>query len=97
MSSTYEIATIGSVGNPDNILKSNWKIKTPSKVRTFVWLVMRGRIMCNVERHRRGFTMDTGCMKCPYFSEDANHVFRSCKDVNSIWSSLLADAERLEL
>lgn len=61
----------------------------PNRIKAFVWLVKHGRVMCNAERLRRGFTLDDKCSKCPPLVEDLNYIFRFCRDAPMIWKALL--------
>lgn len=84
VSSAYDVASSNSSGVQDKVWDKIWKIKAPSRMKTFLWLVMRERFMCNVERQKMGFTTDTRCMLCPLCLEDALLIFRGCKDADLI-------------
>lgn len=55
-----------------------WKLKVPNRVCSFLWLLKHKRLMCNVERRRRGFTSNDHCKTCHGIEEDLDHVFRRC-------------------
>ncbi|XVF75340.1 hypothetical protein PTKIN_Ptkin13bG0180200 [Pterospermum kingtungense] len=45
--------------------------------------------MCNVERVRRGFTVNGACSFCLDVLEDVDHLFRWCPDVEAVWKIFL--------
>nr|GMD70514.1 putative reverse transcriptase zinc-binding domain-containing protein [Ipomoea batatas] len=53
-----------------------WKLKTPHKMLTLLWMLKHEWVMCNVERKRREFTSYAYCDKCRDKEEDVDHVFR---------------------
>lgn len=57
-------------------------------MRTFLWLVKYDRIICNVERKWRGFTICDRRYCCGWAKEDVNHIFRKCRKVEETWRTL---------
>ena len=50
----------------------------------FVWLLLHGKILTNMERTRRGITAKAYCKCCLGEEEDLNHIFRSCNKARPI-------------
>lgn len=55
-----------------------WKVQVPQRVRAFLWLAARDRLMINGNRVRRGLASDSRCGGCNGSLEDAVHVLRDC-------------------
>ncbi|CAN1126971.1 Putative ribonuclease H protein At1g65750 [Linum perenne] len=72
-----------------DVWKTVWRWKGPSRVKHFLWLVAHNRILTNVERQRRHLTNEAGCQRCTGLNEDTLHVIRDCKVAREVWSSLL--------
>lgn len=71
------------------VWKKLWKLHVPHRVRSFLWLVMHGRVMTNLERARRGFTIDAGCGICSDGIETIDHLLRTYPNVAGLWEYLL--------
>lgn len=85
--SAYEL-TIPNGGNNKEDWSRIWRLCIPSRIRTFMWLVKRGRIMCNTERRKQGFTLNESCSVCGAEKEDVEHVVRSCPAAMDVWLRL---------
>ncbi|XVE66798.1 hypothetical protein DITRI_Ditri08aG0108200 [Diplodiscus trichospermus] len=70
-----------------------WKIQVPNRIRSFLWLIVHKRIMCNAERVRRGFTANGICEMCKEHIEDVNHLVRECSSVSYMWRHFLQASE----
>ncbi|KAH1107401.1 hypothetical protein J1N35_011169 [Gossypium stocksii] len=62
-----------------------WKIPGPLRVKHFVWLVLKQRLLTNSERVRRGIEHDVSCHLCGHFMEDTIHILRYCSFTKEIW------------
>ncbi|XP_019152396.1 PREDICTED: uncharacterized protein LOC109149189 [Ipomoea nil] len=83
--SAYKL-TRQTTGNQENgEWEATWKLRVPNRIRTFIWLVQHGRIMCNSERRKRGFTADERCAICGAEKEDVEHTMRSCPAAEEVW------------
>lgn len=65
-----------------------WRIKVPSRIQAFTWLVRHERILGNDERKRRHLTQDNLCPVCHQGAETTEHIVRSCEHAKRIWNSL---------
>lgn len=66
-----------------------WHLSVPMRICMFIWLLTHGRVMTNVERARRGLTSNIACLFCAGYQEDCNHLFRFCKEAQSVWETQL--------
>ncbi|XP_056697578.1 uncharacterized protein [Spinacia oleracea] len=69
-----------------NPWKHIWKLKLPQRLRFFLWLVFRDRLMSNKNRVLRGLTQDASCKVCGALEEDVEHILRKCPAAISLWS-----------
>lgn len=75
----------------DHGWKNLWKVKAPSRMIMFLWLVRHGRIMMNDERRRRNMTPDGYCPLCANVPETVEHVIRECRRARKVWRELVGD------
>ncbi|XP_019199070.1 PREDICTED: uncharacterized protein LOC109192823 [Ipomoea nil] len=93
VASAYDIAT----GMLEPVEAAKWKLKVPNRIRTFLWLVKHGRIMCNSNRARRRLTDCDKCDLCNTKTEDIEHVLRRCPAAEEVWKSISRlDYERMK-
>lgn len=62
-----------------------WKVRVWEKVKLFLWLVAKGRIMTNLERVRRHFTVDNRCPVCGEDEESIRHMVWDCRLARGVW------------
>lgn len=62
-----------------------WKVRTPHRVRFFVWLALQDRLMTNANRFIRGLTDDPRCFFCGETEENVDHILRRCPVATSVW------------
>ncbi|XP_039054285.1 uncharacterized protein LOC120196582 [Hibiscus syriacus] len=65
------------------------------KVKTFLWLIGRNRLLTHSERARRYMTMDASFPMCNYETEDINHILRFCPKTLLIWTDLI-DPQKID-
>ena len=61
-----------------------WKLPVPPKIRAFVWLLHKKKILTKVRLQERGWDGDVTCQFCAS-AEDVNHLFFHCYFANHIW------------
>ncbi|XP_016732262.1 uncharacterized protein [Gossypium hirsutum] len=71
--------------------KSIWKYLGPQRVRVFLWLAFKQRILTNSERTRRGIDHSNSCTLCGHDFEDLGHVLRDCPSAKDIWMLVLPE------
>ncbi|KAK9030203.1 hypothetical protein V6N11_031633 [Hibiscus sabdariffa] len=72
---------------------SIWSLPVAQRDRMFLWLVLRQRLMTNVERVRRGLSSNPSCSSCGCYSETILHILRDCPPVRSFWKSIIPQVE----
>lgn len=54
--SAYEALMQFGVEAKDNLWSLLWKVQVPQRIRVLLWLIGQDKIMCNMERFKRGFS-----------------------------------------
>jgi hypothetical protein len=77
-SALYKLCTIG--GESDAHFEFVWRNWAPSKVHFFACLLVRGRMQCRANLHRKGILAmaDSGCPLCPAPLETPHHIVFEC-------------------
>lgn len=83
-SSAYEF--ICKEGSDLSGWKWLWKLKVPSKLKTFTWLILLNKLPTNELRNHRGLCQSGLCPRCNLEIEDINHLFRGCPKAKDFWS-----------
>ena len=65
-----------------------WKLRVPQRIRTFLWLVLHGRLLTNEERARRRLCDSSQCELCNGGVEDLDHLFRHGPMAKEVWREL---------
>ncbi|CAN1154332.1 Putative ribonuclease H protein At1g65750 [Linum perenne] len=76
--SAYSIMRNDREMEGDRVWKLAWSWPGPNRIRSFLWLAVRGRILTNGERRRRHLSTEGGCKRCGRDEEDVLHVLRDC-------------------
>ncbi|KAE8692595.1 hypothetical protein F3Y22_tig00110831pilonHSYRG00109 [Hibiscus syriacus] len=66
-----------------------WDFDGPQQIKQFHWLVIRNRMMTNMECHRRGLTSAATCPIYGKEDESIPHVLRDCTQARLVWETLL--------
>lgn len=79
-----------------------WKLPMAQRIRTFTWLLLKGKLLSNDQRVRRGMSSDPSCSLCQHRKEDLDHIFKSCSFASKVWRKILpsdmcADFFRLDI
>ena len=64
-----------------------WKSRLPLKIRVFVWLLLRRRLMTRAYRQCMAPESTTECALCAGAVEDCKHLFVTCPFASSVWLS----------
>ncbi|KAK9032449.1 hypothetical protein V6N11_056713 [Hibiscus sabdariffa] len=64
-----------------------WSLSVPQRVRVFLWLALRQKLMTNLERQRRNLCNNVSCSRCS-FAESTTHVLRDCAHARQIWDAV---------
>ncbi|KAK8577991.1 hypothetical protein V6N13_076665 [Hibiscus sabdariffa] len=88
--SAYEIVGPGVNVATDPIWANIHRFNGLLRIKDFLWLVFKGKIMTNVERVLRGFAVDVRCLRCLMEPED--HLLRCYALSIIVWSSVVKPA-----
>ncbi|CAN1800305.1 Putative ribonuclease H protein At1g65750 [Linum perenne] len=70
------------------IWKSIWKWNGPNRVRHFLWLAAKDRLLTNAMRLRRGMCQESDCEFCNAGEESSSHVLRECSFAAAVWKAV---------
>ncbi|WCJ31853.1 Polynucleotidyl transferase ribonuclease H-like superfamily protein [Euphorbia peplus] len=95
--SAYELIADEVNSTTHRIWDFIWKWPGPNRIRCFLWLIAKGRILTNQERKRRHLTDEDICCRCNLHPESIIHVLRDCPIARSLWIQVLphVDFEKL--
>ncbi|KAK8994730.1 hypothetical protein V6N11_045803 [Hibiscus sabdariffa] len=71
------------------IWKMIWSLRVPQRLRIFLWLTLKGRLMTNAERFRRSLCSHTICPCCQSTDESVLHVLHDCSHALEVWNRLI--------
>lgn len=83
------ISVITGRSNGRSPIISMWKLKAPSRVIVFGWLVLRKRILTMDNLRRRRMVVVNGCPMCFSKEETVNHLLLNCKVAHLLWRSVM--------
>lgn len=87
-------STIEFMSNPSSNLhtsqdsslwKKIWSWNGPQKIRTFLWLVAKEKLLTNAQRYRRHLVDSDRCPRCDGQEETTAHMLRDCHVSMEIW------------
>lgn len=77
---------ISSSVNPmKQIWENIWKLKIPTKIKTFCWKALNNIIRNKVNLHSRGIDTPIICPICNQSNENSDHCLFVCKRAQEIW------------
>ncbi|CAI0385416.1 unnamed protein product [Linum tenue] len=91
--SAYDLAINEEELARDFDWRTIWRWEGPARIRHFLWLAARERLLTNEERGRRHLTEDTACPLCRTDSESVLHVLRDCSFSRLIWLQQIPSSE----
>ncbi|XP_019186483.1 PREDICTED: uncharacterized protein LOC109181186 [Ipomoea nil] len=91
VSSAYELLSKNQNTTKELAWDNIWKLKIPTRIKTFLWLVRHNKVMTNTNRLKRGFTTNDNCWFCTNKAEDIEHVLRTCPKARDIWPHILPE------
>jgi hypothetical protein len=78
-----------SVNEFDHNYMLAWKWPGPTRIQSFLWKLMHGRLLTNEERYKRNMTTENNCPRCNNAPESIMHVLRDCEEVTKFWNSIV--------
>lgn len=89
--SVYQLLNSGGIR--DRMNQYFWRLKIPTKIKIFTWLLLRKRLLSADRLLTRGLDVDQHCVFCAAPSETCDHLFYTCVFVRYI----LFSAESLDI
>ena len=65
-----------------------WKTAIPEKIKIFLWLAMKNKILTAENLKKRGWEHPSSCVLCGKEDETVSHLFLSCQFSRQMWSSV---------
>lgn len=88
VSSAYKAEQELSWQPADSRLNLIWKWPGAERVRTFLWLAVKGCLLTNAERTRRHMDTDSSCSLCHHPTETIEHILKDCPFAAECWKML---------
>lgn len=80
----------GFTGNSEEqVWKAVWSWGGPKKIKMFLWLCFREKLLTNVERRRRHLTDFVMCQRCQRSDESITHVLRDYSYSRQVWIKVI--------
>jgi zinc-binding in reverse transcriptase len=80
--SLYKWLEYGGLRNIDFAVM--WKTNLPLKIKKFIWLVRKNRVLTKLNLIKKGWNESTECMFCNE-EKSTYHIFITCPFSSSIW------------
>lgn len=81
----------------EDFWKKLWKLGVPEKIKHFLWRLCHNTLALRGNLKHRGMDIDTRCVMCGRFNEDAGHLFFKCKQAKKVWQELNLEEQRILL
>ncbi|KAK9047567.1 hypothetical protein V6N11_053406 [Hibiscus sabdariffa] len=85
LKSAYDRCAPPILENTDPLWNQIWKLQVPQRIRCFLWLASRQKLMTNLHRYRRTLTDDPFCPLCQEAEESIIHTLRDCARLQQVW------------
>lgn len=72
-----------------NLNKRIWKLKTPLKIKFFLWYLRQGVILTKDNLAKRNWQGNQQCCFC-HENETIQHLFFDCQFMRMVWASVYA-------
>lgn len=87
--SAYDLQQERRIGSNWRGWKLLWCLKIQSRVRVFIWLIARDRILTNYSRWRWKLTADPVCYLCGDGAKSTLHAIKDCVVARDVWTRFL--------
>ncbi|KAK8481819.1 hypothetical protein V6N11_032985 [Hibiscus sabdariffa] len=87
--SAYTSLASGNWDSVSQCWKQIWSLRVPQRLRFFLWLSHKGKLMTNMERYRRSLCHHSYCPYCHNVVKPVLHALRDCRNAQEIWKCLL--------
>ncbi|KAL4355424.1 hypothetical protein GQ457_06G013310 [Hibiscus cannabinus] len=92
LKSAYQKCVQPALGVSDPLWKHIWSLQVPQRIRCFLWLACRQKLMTNLERCKRKLTNDSFCPLCNREVETIIHTLRDCVYLRQYWRRIVPQA-----
>lgn len=82
--SLYNI--ISGINTRDKEAGFIWNSVTPSKVKVFLWILLKRKLNTKLTLSHKGWQGDITCSLCNQSPESDEHIFLSCPYTSQVWS-----------
>lgn len=73
-----------------------WRWPGIQRIRVFLWLTHKERLLTNAERLRRGMSSSSACSICNAGDENLDHILRHCNTAKRCWEQILPPNKRMQ-
>ena len=88
VASSYNLLSNFPNSEPSSLWPHVWKLRTPERVRSFIWLLVHDRLLTNSRKSVMGLG-NANCTHCGSVPETALHVLRDCPRAVTMWLGLV--------
>lgn len=96
VSSAYQAKLEDAWNDHDVIWEWIWKWPGIQRVRSFLWLAVKAKLLTNAERCKRGMATTASCVLCNSEVEDLDHILRKCPTAQLCWKKILPPNRHVE-
>ncbi|KAL4354587.1 hypothetical protein GQ457_06G029720 [Hibiscus cannabinus] len=89
LKSAYDRCSPLILEETDPIWNQIWTLQVPQRIRCFLWLASRQKLMTNLHRCRRTLSDDPYCPFCQEAEESIIHTFRDCERLQQVWRYII--------
>ncbi|KAL4278142.1 hypothetical protein GQ457_03G020710 [Hibiscus cannabinus] len=87
--SAYEVLKVSGVQSANKVWKAIARFRGLQRIKVFIWLLAKEKLLCNEERVRRHLSSCARCESCGATSESVYHIFRGCPIAVAVWNGLI--------
>ena len=87
--STYSFIVGGSTNNNRSILRAIWRSPCPKRVKTFIWLLLKNKLLINDCKVAKHLSIDDSCPRCRMEIETCLYAIRDYSKVKDCWYRLV--------
>ncbi|CAA0833292.1 Unknown protein [Striga hermonthica] len=87
--SAYAALTGENTSSDRHLWKDIWSWTGPQRIRQFLWLTIKNRLLTNEDRHRRHLAACAACEVCGAAQETCLHSLRDCTHAKRTWRHLI--------
>ena len=86
MTRSEDIREAEALPSLNDLKTAAWKLKTPPKIKMFLWRALSNAISVGELLVKRGIKMDPCCQACGFQGESINHILFTCPIARQVWA-----------